>query len=306
MDKPNAHKNGWELLRTEYPYRHFMFDVRTDHLRWPDGEVRPFTYPEAGPSVFIVPVTPTGEVVLLHQFRYIVDEWLWEIPAGGSHDSEEEALVDLARRELREEIGGEADALEYVGDFHPMAGMVHKVFHLYLATGVRMEEGRAATEPGEQIEVHRVPVERALEMARNGEIRSAPSAYALLRCEERLRALAATAVSDPEQEAIRAGEAHYAALIRGDHPGWVATLTAHNREMAPRRGSSPDFWWQTGRRYVEEHGVTYAFARVDQLDEERAKLFFHRFNADGTPRGRPVPLHLRREAGAWRVETASY
>jgi len=42
-------------------------------------------------------------------------------------------------------------------------------------------------EPGEIIEVHRVPVARALEMAHNGEIVDGHSALALLRCEPYLR-----------------------------------------------------------------------------------------------------------------------
>jgi ADP-ribose pyrophosphatase len=186
-DKPNAAKNGWELLRTEYPYTHPMFRVRTDLLRWPDGELRPFSYPVSGPVAIVVPVTSAGEVVLIRQFRYIVDEWLWELPAGGSHDFEGDDLIDLARRELLEEVGGEAGALEHVGDFHPMPGMVHKLFHIYLATDVHLGESRP--EPGEIIEVHPVPVERALAMARSGEIADATSAYALLRCAERLRTL---------------------------------------------------------------------------------------------------------------------
>ncbi len=189
MDKRNAQQNGWTLLRTEYPYRHRMFAIRTDHVRWPDGVERPFSYPESGPAVFIVPLTPAGEVVLLRQFRYIVDEWLWEIPAGGSHDFEGADLVDLARRELEEETGGVAEIWEYIDAFYPMPGMVAKVFHIYLATGVRLNPGRLAPEPGEQIEVHCVPAERALELASSGELRGAASAYALLRCAERIRAV---------------------------------------------------------------------------------------------------------------------
>ncbi len=191
MDKPNARRNGWELLRTEYPYTHQMFRVRADWLRWPDGVERSFTYWEAKPVVIVVPVTPAGEVVLIRQFRYIVDEWLWEVPAGGSHDFEGDDLAELVQRELHEEIGGEAETIEHIGAFHPLPGAGHKVCHLYLATGVRLEENHP--EPGELIEVHPIPVERALEMVRNGEIAGAPSAYALLRCEPQLRALAAAA-----------------------------------------------------------------------------------------------------------------
>ena len=77
-------------------------------------------------------MTSAGEVVLIRQFRYIVDEWLWEVPAGGSHDFAGDDLTELVRRELREEIGGEAEAIEHIGTFHPMPGAGYKLFYLYL------------------------------------------------------------------------------------------------------------------------------------------------------------------------------
>lgn len=99
---------------------------------------------------------------------------------------------------------------------------------------------------------------------------------------------------------------HYRALAGDDRELWVLTLKALYREMADRRGSTPHTWWQAGRTMTGEHGVTYEFERVDQQDEERCKLFFKRLNADGSQRGQPVPIHLIREAGEWRVNIASY
>lgn len=185
MDKPEARQNGWQLLRTEYPFEHPMFRVRQDWVRWPDGVERSYTYMEARGAVFVVPVTPEGEVVLIRQFRYTVDQWSWEIPAGGCHDFEGADLADLVRRELREEVGGVPDEVRYMGKFRPGVSLIDEEFFVYLATGVRLTE-EPAPEPGEQIEIHLTAPERALEMARNGEMFDGPCAYSLLLCEEEL------------------------------------------------------------------------------------------------------------------------
>lgn len=101
-------------------------------------------------------------------------------------------------------------------------------------------------------------------------------------------------------------ETHYDAIVADDRERWLTTLTAHNRDMADKRGSSPEFWWDTGRRYAKEFGVHYRFNRVEREEENRAKLFFDRLHADDSPRGRPVPIHLHREEDGWRVYVVTY
>lgn len=187
MERPNARRHGWEFVRTAQTYQHRIFNVREDWLRWPDGVERSYAYMEVGPAVLIVPVTPTGDIVLIREFRYLVDDWVWSVPAGGTHDYHGDDLTALARQELQEEIGGTAEHLEWVSCFYPSIGILDQVAHIYLATGVRL--GERHLEPGEQIELCPTPIARALEMARNGEIRSAPGALALFLCETKLRAL---------------------------------------------------------------------------------------------------------------------
>lgn len=191
VDKPNARRNGWQRLRTDYPYVHplGMFQVRRDRAIWPDGIERPYAFVEAGPVVIVVPVTVDGNVVLIRQFRYTIDEWVWEVPAGGSHDFAGDDLAELAARELHEEIGGKAERLEFIGPYRPGVGILDQLFHIYLATGVRIGENHP--EPGENIEIHPTPIRRALEMVYADEIADEASGYALLRCERRLRALMA-------------------------------------------------------------------------------------------------------------------
>ncbi|MDY7076663.1 MAG: NUDIX hydrolase [Chloroflexota bacterium] len=180
-DKPNGIAVGWQRLATDYPYTYHMFRVRRDQVRWPDGHVAPYVYIQSTGAVWVVPVTPERQVVLIRQFRYTMDDWCWEVPAGGFHDFDGSPL-DLAKRELAEEIGGESDDWLHVGSFRPGTSIIDEICHIVLARDVRLNRA-PQREPGEIITVHLVPLEQAMEMARNGEMIDGHSALALLRCE---------------------------------------------------------------------------------------------------------------------------
>lgn len=184
-DKVNAQAHGWQRLATDYPYSFRMFRVRRDQARWPDGQVRTFSYVQTSGAVWVVPVTADGQVVLIRQFRYMLDDWQWEVPAGGFHDFTGDP-VELAKHELKEEVGGSSDDWLYVGSFNTGASTFEELAHIVLARGVHLDR-EPRREPAEIIEVHLVPIERALEMARHGEMTDGHSALALLRCEPYLR-----------------------------------------------------------------------------------------------------------------------
>ena len=186
-DKLNGIPLGWRRLATDYPYDHLMFRVRRDQVRWPDGHVAPYVYVQGAGAVWVVPVTADGRVVLIRQFRYTLDDWSWEVPAGGFHDFTG-SPVELAQRELAEEVGGVGEDWLYVGSFRPGVSLLDEVCHVVLARGVRLDR-EPRREPGEIIEVHLVEPERALEMARSGEMVDGHSALALLRCESYLQSL---------------------------------------------------------------------------------------------------------------------
>lgn len=184
-DKRNARAYGWQRLATDYPYTYHMFRIRADQVRWPDGHEAPYAYIQAAGAVWVVPVTKDGQVVLIRQFRYTLDDWSWEVPAGGFHDFTG-SPIDLAKRELAEEVGGTSDDWLYVGAFRPGVSLFDEICHIVLARNVQLNR-EPQREPGEIIEVHPTPLERALEMAHSGKIVDGHSALALLRCEPYLR-----------------------------------------------------------------------------------------------------------------------
>ena len=181
LDKPNSTALGWQRIETDYPYEIPWFRLRNDLVRWPDGRIAPYVYIEGVSAVWVVPLTTEGRVVLIRQFRYTLDDWCWEVPAGGFHDFDGSPL-ELAAQELAEEVGGTCSDLRYIGSFRPGTSVIDAVYHIVLARGVRLNR-EPDREPSEIIEVHQVPVEQALRMARSGEIGDGFSALSLLRCE---------------------------------------------------------------------------------------------------------------------------
>lgn len=184
--KPNSRQAGWERLHTHYPYEYPLFRIRQDRVRLPNGQETDYAYMENQGAAWIVPLTADGQIVLIRQYRYAVDDWCWEVPAGGlyNHDG---PPASLARRELAEEVGGDCDELTYVGWFYAGCSIENEVCHVFLAHGVRLDR-EPQREPGETIEIHPTPLDEALALARSGQMKDGKSALALLLCEPHLKA----------------------------------------------------------------------------------------------------------------------
>ncbi len=185
-DKPQGEKAGWRLLDTTYPFATKWLKLRQDRVQLKDKCEITFTYVDNPGAVVIVPVTGDEKVVLIRQYRYTVDEWCLEVPAGGIHDAEDASLEQVARKELLEEVGGTCSELSYVTFFYASNGNSAQPFHVFLALGVELQKSQALEET-ELIEIRPMPLADALDLARSGKMRDGASALAILLCENRLR-----------------------------------------------------------------------------------------------------------------------
>jgi ADP-ribose pyrophosphatase len=180
----------WETLSSRLLWQSQWYSLRQDRLRTEDGHEFTYTIVDHPGAVWVVPVTVDGQVVLVLNYRHPVDDWCYEVPAGGLSPRLDQSQrlaqsEEVARRELAEEVGGTAADLQCIGRFYTSNGISNEVAYVYLATGVEL--GEAHREPTELMEMHLVPVAEALRMAREGEISDGPSALALLWCEPLLR-----------------------------------------------------------------------------------------------------------------------
>ncbi len=173
-----------ETLESRYLWQSKWYSLRQDRLRTPEGYEYTYTIVDHPGAVWVVPVTPDGQIVLIWNYRYPVNAYCIEVPAGGL--APDLAPEEVARRELLEEVGGVASELHYVGQFYTSNGTSNEIAYVYLAMGVEL--GETHYEPTELMEIRLKPVKEALRMAREGEISDGPSALALLWCELLLNA----------------------------------------------------------------------------------------------------------------------
>ena len=119
--------------RRVYPGRVLSVDV--DEIEEP-GDIRATREVVRHPgSVVILAVDDEERLVLVRQYRYPVDDVIWEIPAGRKDAGE--SAEEGARRELAEEVGAKAERLELLLSFYATPGYCDEVMHLFRATGLR-------------------------------------------------------------------------------------------------------------------------------------------------------------------------
>ena len=147
----------FERIASEDIWQGNISGVRVDTFRYDDGEEAKreiVTHPGA------VTVLPLDEdaVWLVRQPREPVDEQsLLELPAG-KIDRDGEELVDLAKRELAEEIGKGAREWRHLVSFYNSPGLLSEVNHLFLAEGLYDES--LDSEEEERIEIVRLPLDQ--------------------------------------------------------------------------------------------------------------------------------------------------
>jgi ADP-ribose pyrophosphatase len=150
--------------------------VEADTLHTPDGRtIRRDAIRHPG-AVVILPVLDAARVVLLRNFRFVVGDTLWEVPAGTLEP--DEPIEACARRELLEETGYTAAKWRSLGYLYASPGVLDEKLYLFVAED--LTPGPAKPEPDEQLEPVVVPLADAVRMCLDGTIRDAKTITSLL------------------------------------------------------------------------------------------------------------------------------
>jgi ADP-ribose diphosphatase len=158
-----------------------VIELDVDTVRFPDGSVGEMDIVRHSGASAVVPFLsdPAGgdpQVLLLKQYRYAADQYLYEIPAGRLDRGEDPR--DCAVRELREETGCTAAHIDFLFTMFTTPGFTDERIHVFLAVG--LEHGDAAREADEFISVETMTLSNALSLIERGDIKDAKTALALL------------------------------------------------------------------------------------------------------------------------------
>lgn len=168
-------------LSTRRVYDGRVVDIDIDTVRFPNGsvgELEMVRHPGASAVVPFLSDPSWGDpqILLIKQYRYAAEEFLYEIPAGKLNGDEHPA--DCARRELREETGCTADRIEHLYTFYTTPGFTDERIHAFMATG--LTRGEVAHEKDEFMSLETVTLSQALELIKTGELKDAKTALAIL------------------------------------------------------------------------------------------------------------------------------
>jgi ADP-ribose pyrophosphatase len=157
-----------ERISHERVYEGKVFDVDRDRVKMPNGREVTVDVVRHPRSVVLIPVPEPGHVVLIKQYRYAVNRFLWEFPAGSVDEGEtpEQAAV----RECHEEIGKVPATVVRLAAMYPTPGYCDEEMVFFRLSNLEDPTHEAEADEDEDIEVKAFELREAREMVRRGEI----------------------------------------------------------------------------------------------------------------------------------------
>ena len=164
-------------LESENIFDGNLLHIKKDKVKLPNGGEAYREWVKHPGAAAVIPLTDQGEIILVRQYRYPIDEVTLEIPAGKLDVSGEDPL-ECAKRELSEETGYTAQEYKFLSKLATSVGFSDEVIYIYAAKGLKA--GTQHTDEDEFINVVKVPLAEAVEMVLDGRINDGKSVTAIL------------------------------------------------------------------------------------------------------------------------------
>ncbi|HJP85285.1 MAG TPA: NUDIX hydrolase [Gemmatimonadaceae bacterium] len=168
-------------LKSTRVYTGRIVSLDIDKVRYPDGsvgELEMIRHPGASAVVPFLsdPSSDDPQILLIKQYRYAADGYLYEVPAGRLDAGEDPKAC--AARELKEETGCTASQIEYLTTIFTTPGFTDEKIHLFMATG--LTAGETKHEADEFLELQPMLLSKGLTMIQTGEIQDGKTVVSLL------------------------------------------------------------------------------------------------------------------------------
>lgn len=171
-------KHGpWTIQDTTRKYCDSFIDVHQDQVLKPNGQPGTYATVMMKPGVAVLPVDKDGVVYLTRQFRYAIGKESIEVVSGGL--DENEPPLEAAQREVREELGIEADEWLDLGVVDVDTSIVRCPVRLFLAK--RLTFTSPQREATETIETVKIPFDQAVQMVMESAITHGASCVLILK-----------------------------------------------------------------------------------------------------------------------------
>lgn len=157
----------WQKHDTNILFENDWFSVDQSNVTSPKNKKTVYTMINfKNTAVACIPIDNNGNIYLVGQHRFPLDNYSWEIPAGGGDPSKDS--LEECKRELKEETGLMADQWKELMTVHTSNSVTNEVAKIYACIGLNF--GTPNPDETEEIQVRRLPFKDALAMVMRGEI----------------------------------------------------------------------------------------------------------------------------------------
>jgi ADP-ribose pyrophosphatase len=175
MEKKKATLEDRRLI-----YEGRIFKVEVDRVQLPTGHTVSMDLVRHPGSVVMLAMPSPDQIILIRQYRYTLDRWIWELPAGSLEPGEDPAAG--AARECEEEIGLVPGRVEKLRAYYPTPGFCDEVMTYFRCTDLRQPDpdSQAQQDEDEELEPRTFTIAELRAMVDAGEIVDLKTAVALL------------------------------------------------------------------------------------------------------------------------------
>ena len=159
-----------ELLARTTVHKGRICELEIDVVKLPTGHTVDMEIVRHPGSVVLLPIPEPGQIILIRQYRYTIDRWIWELPAGSLKPNE--APDRAAARECEEEIGLAPHKVTRLGGYYPTPGFCDELMNYYRCEDLRppAADSIVKKDDDEEIEPKIFTIDEARGLVRSGEI----------------------------------------------------------------------------------------------------------------------------------------
>ena len=159
-----------ELLARTTIHKGRIFQLEIDIVKLPTGHTVDMEIVRHPGSVVLLPIPGPGTIILIRQYRYTIDRWIWELPAGSLKPGENPDAA--AARECEEEINLVPGKVTRLRGYFPTPGFCDEEMIYYRCEELRppAADSTVRKDDDEDIEPRTFTMDEARELVRSGEI----------------------------------------------------------------------------------------------------------------------------------------
>lgn len=159
-----------ELIARTTVYKGRIFQLEIDVVKLPTGHTVDMEIVRHPGSVVLLPIPEPGKIILIRQYRYTINRWIWELPAGSLKPNEDPDKA--AARECEEEIGLAPGRLTRLRGYYPTPGFCDEEMIYYRCEDLRppAPDSTAKQDDDEEIEPRTFTLDEARALVAAGGI----------------------------------------------------------------------------------------------------------------------------------------